>query len=418
MHSRFDPLPIADVGEAGLLPFGNGRSYGDSCLNEGGLLLDTRGLDRFIRFDPQRALLRCESGVLLGEINALIHPHGLVLPTTPGTRFVTVGGALANDVHGKNHHRVGSFGCHVTCLELLRSDGERLLCSAEHNADWFAATIGGLGLTGLVTWAEIALRRVPTPDLEVEFLPCANLDQVLEQSQQAEQGHEYIAAWIDCLARGPHLGRGYLMRANHASTASVGPRRPPRRAVRVPLTPPLSPLNACSLRIFNALIHARHARGVTRRRMSYDAFHYPLDAVLGWNRLYGPRGFLQYQCVVPEPDAGGAIRRLLERIAAAGEGSFLTVLKKLGDRPSTGMLSFPRPGLSLALDFPFRGDRTLRLLRELDETVARAGGALYPAKDARMSAEMFASGYSRAAAAKAFHDPRFSSSFWRRVMPG
>ncbi|NJA88100.1 FAD-binding oxidoreductase [Rhodocyclus tenuis] len=432
-RQRDDALPELPIP---LLAFGNGRSYGDSCLNSDGALLLTRGTDRFISFDAapttrgnptpatpathptpahtqvtatdgDSAYLRCEAGVLLADIIEVFLPRGWFLPVTPGTRFVTVGGAIANDVHGKNHHRAGSFGAHVRSFELLRSDGSRRVCSRHENADWFAATIGGLGLTGLITWAEIELRRVDSDGLTVENTRFHGLDEFFALNGEAEAAHEYAVAWIDCLAKTP---RGIFMAADHAPAGSRA--RTPGKAKRAPFTPPLSPVNTASLSLFNLAYYHRPlpSRGLTHLL----PFFYPLDGVLDWNRLYGRRGFYQYQCVVPLA-ARAAIDEMLRAIAASGQGSLLAVLKTFGHDASPGMLSFPMEGTTLALDFPDQGEATQALFGRLDAIVAAAGGRLYPAKDARMPAYLFRQGYPQFDAFGRFVDPRFSSNFWRRI---
>ena len=400
-----------------LLPYGNGRSYGDSCLNDGGVLLDVRSLDRFIAFDPARGTVRCEAGVLLAELLELIVPRGWFLPVTPGTRFVTVGGAIANDVHGKNHHYTGTFGRHLRCFELVRSDGTRRLCSPEENSELFAATIGGLGLTGLIVWAEIALRPIANPFVIMETIRFANLDGFFELSAESDQDYEYTVAWIDCLATGRRVGRGLFMRGNHAPAlcSRSASTSTSNRALTIPFAPPFSLINGLSLQVFNALYYHRQFRTHSRNVVRYEPFFYPLDGILEWNRMYGPRGFLQYQCVVPWSESRDAIREILERIADAKTGSFLSVLKVFGHCTSPGMLSFPRHGTTLALDFPNRGERTFTLLDRLDEVVASAGGAIYPAKDARMKGEMFRLAFPRWKAFSGYIDSAFSSSFWRRV---
>src|ERR1700716_3560192 len=215
LQSRRDPFPQIDGVET-ILPYGNGRSYGDSCLNVGAGLVRTRKLDRFIRFDRESGVLACEAGVLLADILQIAMPAGWFVPVTPGTCFVTVGGAIANDVHGKNHHGFGTFALHVLRLELLRSDGQRILCSATENPQWFAATVGGIGLTGIVTWAELQLRRIPGPGMDVETIRFHNLDEFLALSADSDRDFEYTVAWVDCLGRGQQLGRGLLQRAKHA----------------------------------------------------------------------------------------------------------------------------------------------------------------------------------------------------------
>lgn len=408
---RDDVLPF--TARQSLLAYGNGRSYGDSCLNEGGCLLDTRGLDRFIHFDKTTGVLRAEAGVLLTDILQFCLPDGWFLPVTPGTQYVTLGGAVANDVHGKNHHGAGSFGCHVRAFELLRSDGQRLICSQHDNAALFQATIGGLGLTGVILWVELALKRVAGTVMEVESQQFSALDGFYELSEQADQRHEYSVAWVDCLAHGPALGRGWLFSANHAQTHDIPS---PDRAGgwTMPLTPPVSLINRGSLRLFNQLYY-RKPRPASQRQ-HYQPYFYPLDKIRYWNRVYGPKGFLQYQCVVPPGDERSAIAAILARIAVSGTGSFLAVLKRFGNRASPGLLSFPRPGTTLALDFPNQGADSLRLLENLDALVLEVGGAIYPAKDARMSTAMFKASFPRLSDFVTQRDPGMSSSFWRRVM--
>ena len=397
-----------------ILPRGNGRSYGDSCLNVGGALLDMRALDHFIDFDPEQGLLTCEAGVLLDELLELTVPRGWFIPVTPGTRYITIGGAIANDVHGKNHHQAGTFSGHVVRFELLRSDGQRRVCSSTENTDWFAATMGGLGLTGVITWAQLRLRRIAGPLMDVETIRFANLNEFLGLSAESDSGHEYTVSWIDCLSRGPHLGRGLLQRANHAAvTETSTPHRARQRSV--PLTPPFSLVNAASLRLFNTAYYHRQQARARRSLDHYESFFYPLDGIRHWNRLYGPRGMFQYQCVIPAEAGAEPVADLLNAIARNGQGSFLAVLKAFGTPASMGMLSFPRPGLTLALDFPNRGERLEMLFRELDAVVEAAGGRLYPAKDGRMPGRLFRSGYPRWGEFSQYVDPRISSSFWRRI---
>jgi FAD/FMN-containing dehydrogenase len=399
--SRAAALPSESL----LLARGNGRSYGDVCVNSDGTLIDMRGLDRFIAFDAQQGVLRAEAGVLLADILALIVPHGWFLPVTPGTRFITLGGAIANDVHGKNHHREGTFGRHVRGFELLRSDGQRLQCSPDDNAELFAATVGGLGLTGLMSWAEISLRPIHGPAIYQRQQRFRSLHEFFELNRQAEIESEHAVAWIDCLSANP---RGILIAGDHcAGEVSV----PSKKTLRVPLTPPFSPVNRATLGAFNqAYFHRPLAQG----RVHYAPFFYPLDGILDWNRLYGRAGFFQYQCVLPE--GSDALAEILRVIARSGEGSLLAVLKTFGTITSPGLLSFPMPGANLALDFPHRGATSSRLFERLDAVVAAAGGRLYPAKDARMPPALFRSGYPALERFCKFVDPAFSSSFWRRVM--
>jgi len=408
-----EPLPVPPEGGS-LLPHGLGRSYGDSCLNAGGSLLTTERLDHFLGFDPATGVLRCESGVTLDGILRLVTNQGWFLPATPGTKFVTVGGAIANDVHGKNHVRVGTFGRHLRRFELVRSDGSRRVCSPEENPDWFQATIGGLGLTGLITWAELQLRRVSNPYLHQETRAFSNLEGFLTLSRESPRDFEYTVAWVDSLARGRHLGRGLFHRAHHAPPQfEARPPSPPRLSgLAVPFDFPGFALNRLSVAAFNALHYRLRHQGL----LHYEPYFFPLDSVHHWNRIYGRQGFVQFQCVVPPSDAGAAaLREILDRSAHSGMPSFLTVLKTYGDVPSPGWMSFPRPGYSLALDFANRGERTYQLVDELDRLTREVGGRVYPAKDSRMSPESFAAYYPERERFTGYVDPAFSSSFWRRV---
>jgi len=402
--------------DGSVLAYGCGRSYGDSCLNNGNTLLDTTPLDRFIAFDEEHGLLRCEAGVTLAEILNVIVPRGWFLPTTPGTKFVTVGGAIANDVHGKNHHKAGTFGRHVTRFELLRSDGERVICAPDENADLFRATIGGLGLTGLIVWAEFEVRRVDGPFIAKEQIRFRNIDEFFEISADSDEGFEYTMAWVDCLATGKHLGRGLFMRGNHTWHKQIPHRAAePRSLFTLPVELPTFALNLATVKAFNSLYYRSQIGKRSYQTVPYDPFFYPLDAIHEWHRLYGPPGFLQYQFVVPFREDRKIIKDILRQISHSGVVSFLAVLKVFGDVSSPGMLSFPRPGVTLALDFPFRNERTLNLLSQLDDIVRAHGGVLYPAKDARMSEANFQAFYPQWREFAQYIDPKFSSSFWRRV---
>lgn len=413
VNDRAAALPAI---EPSLLPHGNGRSYGDSCLNPGGALLMSRALDRFIAFDPATGVIRCEAGMTLAEIIDIALPQGWFLPVTPGTRYATVGGAIANDVHGKNHHRAGSFGHHVRCFELLRSDGLRIVLDEVDASGLFGATIGGLGLTGLITWAELQLRRVPGPWIETESIRFDSLDEFFTLSRESAADFEYTVAWIDCLASGKQLGRGHFLRGDHArgNPSAATPSTMPRRSI--PFVPPVSMVNGLTLRPFNTLYYWRQPARSRRHITHYQSYFYPLDGINDWNRMYGPAGFLQHQCVLPPEHARDATAALLQEISRSGRGSFLAVLKEFGTAPARGMLSFPRPGTTLALDFPNTGPDVFRMLERLDRIVAEAGGAVYPAKDARMSGALFRQAFPAWEAFSSHIDPRFSSGFWRRVM--
>ncbi len=412
---RSQPLPLDAYPGASFLPFGNGRSYGDSCLNDGGVLIDCRGLNQILSFDPEIGMLRCEAGVLFSDILAVIVPKGWFLPVTPGTQYVTLGGAIANDIHGKNHHQAGTFGCHVKRFELLRSDGARLMCSPNHNPGLYRATIGGLGLTGLITWADIQLSPVRNNYIDQEVIRFDRLDEFFALSRQSEQHWEYTVAWVDSLARGRSLGRGLFMRGNHAKLNPARMRQPASKPKNFPLDLPFPLVNRASLRAFNTLYFRKQLSARRRGMVPYSGFFYPLDRIGKWYRLYGRDGLLQHQSVIPHQTGAEAVRRLLETSAESGAGSFLTVLKEFGDRRSPGLLSFPRPGITLTLDFPNRGEPTFSLMDRLDDIVMQAGGAVNPYKDARMSQQVFQRSFPHWQELEGFMDPRFSSSFWRRV---
>jgi len=413
---RFQALPGRDEVTT-LLAHGARRSYGDSCINSGGTELDTRQLDRFIALDSNAGTLRCDAGVTLQEILRLVVPRGWFLPVLPGTQFVTVGGAIANDIHGKNHHVSGSFGCHVDALTLLRSDGERRVCSESDNAGLFAATIGGLGLTGLITEATLRLRPIACDRLVVENL-VFNSAQEFSQLSGESMDWEYTVSWVDVFARAGRAGRGIFSRARHVDepgelTAGGG-----RMRMSLPFAPPLPLVNSTTVDLFNRAYFLRGSRGLGVREQHFQPFFFPLDAIAHWNRLYGRQGFYQYQCVIPRDGGVAILESLLRRIADSREASFLAVLKEFGERRSPGLLSFPRPGFTLALDFPNRGAKTLTLFQSLDDIVMSAGGALYPAKDARMSAQTFARSFPGSEVFSQYVDPRFCSNFWRRVRTG
>jgi len=418
-HDEHRLVPLASRLEAAAqvraaapaLAHGMGRSYGDACLNPGGTLWTTRSLDRFVSFDQASGRIVCEAGVLLRQVQQLAIARGWMLPVTPGTELVTIGGAIANDVHGKNHHVLGSFGDHVRRLTLLRTDGEVIECGPDLRPEWFAATVGGIGLTGVVLAAEIQLRPVAGPWLVTETIPYDNVDEFFRLSDASESDWEYTVSWIDCLSRD---GRGLFMRGNHAPDA--GAPAPATKTKTMPLVPPVSLVNALSLRAFNSAYFHAGKRKAGPTGSHYSQFFYPLDHINEWNRMYGPKGFYQYQCAVPQEDGRAVVRAMLHEIARAGEGSFLAVLKRFGDRKSPGMLGFPRPGVTLALDFPNKGPRTERLFERLDAIVGAAGGCLYLAKDARMPRALFEAGYPALPDFLRFRDPGISSAMSRRLM--
>lgn len=402
--------------------YGNGRSYGDVCLNSQGIVWQTRQLDKLISFDPYTGILRCEAGVLLRDIQRLLAPRGWLLPVTPGTQLITVGGAIANDVHGKNHHAFGTFGEHVTALTLLRTDGSVIECTpgtegapAGNHAALFRATVGGLGLTGVIVEASLKLRRVSTEWLDSETVPYRSLDAFFKLAEDSESDWEHTVSWIDCLSG--TQPRGIFLRANHAEQNPQKTARRSGRKLNIPVSPPVSLVNRLTLKPFNTLYYHRQASQSGRHKTHYESFFYPLDSIENWNRMYGRSGFYQYQCVIPTEQAQPAIAELLQQISRSGQGSFLAVLKTFASRPAAGLLSFPMAGATLALDFPNKGKHTLTLLTRLDSIVSQAGGRLYPAKDSRMPANLFARGYPNLPAFLQYRDPGITSDMARRLLP-
>ena len=396
------------------LPYGNGRSYGDSCLAASDQVLHMRSLDRLIEADWATGVIKVEAGITLAEVLAVAIPQGWFLPVTPGTQFATVGGAIANDVHGKNHHVRGTFGRHVLSFGLLRHGEPQMTCAPGTNAPLFSASIGGLGLTGIIHWAQIQLMPIRASQIDTSTVRFANLAEFFALSAELDDHHEYSVAWIDCLAKGADTGRGVFIIGDHAQYGSLEVGQ--RKKLSVPLTPPVSLVNKLSLSAFNNLYWRVHPSQRTRGRSAYEPFFYPLDRVLHWNRIYGRRGFQQYQCVVPQASAEPAMAELLRAIADAGQGSFLAVLKRCGDLRSPGLLSFPMPGTSLALDFPQSEQLENVVFPRLDDIVRAAGGRLYPAKDAHMSGADFRQAYPAWERLEALRDPSLMSRFWSRVI--
>jgi len=398
-------------GAAPLLCYGMGRSYGDVCLNENGRLIVTDMLDRIIAFDRETGIVRAEAGLTLDRLLHVVVPRGWFAPVVPGTKFVTLGGAVANDIHGKNHEQVGTFGAHVRSLGVARSWGEILTLSREENAELFSATVGGLGLTGVILWVELQLSAIRSAMVETETIAIGDLTGFFRLAEESRDW-PYSVAWIDCLAQGGATGRGFFIRGRSAETGGLAVHAAPR--IGVPLDASGGLLNAHTIGLFNTVY--RHRPWVLgAKRMHYDPFFFPLDGVAHWNRLYGKRGFFQHQSAVPMARAFETLHKLLELTAEFGEGSFLVVLKLFGDKPSPGVLSFPLPGATLALDFPNKGEGTRRLLDRMAELVLSAGGRLYPAKDATMSGEAFRAGYPAWRTLEAQRDPAIMSDFWRRV---
>jgi FAD/FMN-containing dehydrogenase len=404
---------VLDGVHNGALAVGLGRSYGDVCLLDGGTLLPTTAMNRLLGFDPATGVLTAEAGITLAQILDFAVPRGWFLPVSPGTKYVTLGGAIANDIHGKNHHSAGTFGCHVPAFELVRSDGTRRICSATQNPDLYAATIGGLGLTGVMTWAQLRLKPIVSRGIDYEGIQFHGIDEFLALTEQAKDV-EYTVSWVDVTSTGRNFCRGIFMQGEHSQTpaplkASTKPK------LVFPFELPGFALNRLSVGAFNALYFHKQMKTRVTTVQDYEPYFYPLDAVLHWNRMYGKRGLLQFQYVIPWEHAREGTVAVLQEVAKSGLASFLAVLKAFGDVPSPGMMSFPKPGLTLALDFPIKPEKSFALFDRLAAMTLEFGGRLYPAKDARMTAAQFQAFYPQWQAFERYKDPALDSSFWERV---
>ena len=399
-----------DLKGKALLPYGKGRSYGDSCLNENGILLDTSYLNKVTSFDKEKGVITCEAGVTIGQIIDLVSPYGWFVPVSPGTKHVTVAGAAANDVHGKNHHVRGSFGNNVKKLKIFRSDSG--LKEVSPDEDLFKATIGGLGLTGVIL--EVTLKLIKASSwFETENIKFNNLDEFFRISEESERDWEYTVAWVDSTSEGENLGRGIYMRGNHATDPSL-PLKTPKPLAGIPFDFPSFALNEYSVKAFNWLYFNKQLSDHETKIVHYEPYLYPLDVLKDWNKIYGKRGFHQYQFVIPVSEKD-ALKDLFKIISSSGQASFLTVLKRFGEVEPVGMLSFPEPGYMVALDFADCGEETDKLFKRMDQIVSSVGGRLYPAKDSKMSAKDFKKFYPKLEEFKKHIDPNMSSSFWRRV---
>ena len=378
-----------------LLPQGNCRSYGDACLFD--RVVSCLPLDHLLEFDPERGILKAEAGITLDRITGFILPHGWFLPVTPGTKFPTLAGCLAADVHGKNHHVDGTIGDFVEEMELLLADGSLVNCSPRECPDLFQATLGGMGLTGFIYSVTLRLRKITSAFIQMRSIKTPSLSEACRIFAETRDDYTYSVAWIDCLSRGRQLGRSIVMLGNHAPVEAVKASRalslPPEGKLSVPFFFPGFALNSWSVKAFNALYYHRQWRHRIDSLVHFDPFFYPLDAVGHWNRIYGRSGFLQYQFVIPFADGQEIMAEILERIAHRGIASFLAVLKTMGTEH--GLLSFPMPGYTLALDIPLRNSGVIPFLQELNQTVLRAGGRNYLAKDAILKREEFEAMYPR-----------------------
>ena len=397
----------------GALPVGMGRSYGDVCLLDGGNLLLTTGMDRLIDFDPATGILTAEAGITLAQILDFAVPRGFFLPVTPGTKYVTLGGAIANDIHGKNHHVAGTFGCHVTRFELVRSDGSRRICSPTEDPDWYAATIGGLGLTGFIPWASLRLIPIVSRMIDVEYIHFHGIDEFLDLTKRYAHS-TYTVSWVDVTSTGRTFARGIFMAGEHAKVPGELKPSPSPKLV-FPFEAPGFALNKFSVAAFNTLFFHKQIQSHKKFVQDYEPYFYPLDAVLRWNRMYGKRGLLQFQYAIPWEHAREGTIAILHEVAKSGLASFLAVLKAFGDIPSPGLMSFPQPGITLALDFPIKPGLSVPLVARLADMTRDFGGRLYPAKDAAMTAAQFQTFYPQWQRLARFRDPLLTSSFWERV---
>ncbi len=375
------------------IPRGNGRCYGDASL--AGNTISTLKFDKILSFDKQNGIFECQSGITLDQILDVIVPAGWFLPTTPGTKFITVGGAVASDVHGKNHHLVGSFSNHTLEIEVVLASGDTITCSPLVNSDLFEATCGGMGLTGIISRVKFRLKKIETSYMCQKQVKAANLEELIQLFDQYRH-YTYSVAWIDCLKEGSQFGRSILMLGEHAELKDLDEQRqkdplrlPAKKQINFPFHLPSWVLNVYTVRAFNFLFYAKNLKKEINNIIGYEPFFYPLDAILHWNRGYGKKGFVQYQFVLPLEARQGLVE-ILHRISKKGLGSFLAVLKVFGKQES--IISFPKEGYTLALDFPVRGD-LLNFLDELDQVVLKYGGRLYMSKDARMNPEVLRSGY-------------------------
>lgn len=409
---------------------GQGRSYGDASLNAEGRVILSERLNRMLDFDAGTGLLRAEAGVTLQEVLEVVVSRGWFLPVTPGTKYASLGGCVAADVHGKNHHDGGgTFSAHVREIELILADGTRTRCNAGNNSELFWATVGGMGLTGIIGEVTLQLMLIESARMRVQHCAAPNLEAGFKLLDGAEFDDTYTVAWIDCLARGRSLGRSIVMRGHHAALSELPARdalqpfaRMARRQRRVPFDLPSWALNPLTVGAFNNLYYWSQGAKQAPFLAGYESYFYPLDAVADWNRLYGKQGFVQYQCVLPTVGAFEGMRQLLELLAASRRASFLAVLKRFG-ATGKGMLSFPLPGYTLALDLPVRDAGLFELLDRLDEIVVATGGRVYLAKDCRLAASTFRAMYPRYGewlAVKHAVDPgsRFNSSLSRRLRLG
>jgi decaprenylphospho-beta-D-ribofuranose 2-oxidase len=379
-------------GEA-FIPRGNGRCYGDASLAK--TTISTLKFDKILSFDKTTGVFECQSGLMLDQILEVIVPGGWFLPVTPGTKFITVGGAVASDVHGKNHHIDGSFSNHVLEMDIVLASGDTITCTPVINHDLFEATCGGMGLTGIISRIKFKLKKIETSYIRQKQIKAGNLEELIGLFDEYKD-YNYSVAWIDCLKKGPHFGRSILMLGEHAALNDLDEKQnknplrlPKKKQINFPFNLPSWVLNAFTVKAFNFLFYSKNFKKEINNVIGYEPFFYPLDAILHWNRGYGKKGFVQYQFVIPLESKKGLVE-ILNRISDKGLGSFLAVLKVFGKQES--IISFPREGYTLALDFPVK-EGLFEFLDELDQIVLQYGGRLYMSKDARMKPGILQHGY-------------------------
>ena len=395
-----------------ILPFGNGRSYGDVCLNSNGTILLTKNLDKVISFDEENGVLVCESGITFEKILKIITKKGWFLPVVPGTKYITLGGAVANDIHGKNHHKSGSFGNFIKSFELIRSDGRSYLCSEKENKKLFSSTIGGLGLTGIIKWVEIDLIKIKSNTISAKTQRFSNLDEYWQINKELENEWEYTVAWLDCIKTKSGNYRGVFHSGNHNKNTRNIKFSPLQ--ISIPFNSPLPLINKLTIKILNSLYFLLN-KNKPVHNTHYEPFFFPLDKIRNWNRAYGKNGFIQYQFLLPKENSKEGIKKILDLINNTKLTPSLCVIKTFGDVPSKGILSFPRGGVTLAIDFPIRGEKIFQLLDSLDKIVLEYNGSIYPAKDARMSADTFKKSFKNYSEFLTHKDQNFNSDFSERI---
>jgi FAD/FMN-containing dehydrogenase len=393
--------------------YGNGRSYGDVCLNPSGIVWRTDHLDHIIDFDVDKGVIKCEAGILISNLQRLISTSGWLLPVSPGTQFITLGGAIANDVHGKNHHIFGSFGNNVLSLTLLRSNGEVISCSDKNNSNYFYATIGGIGLTGIIIDVTLKLKFISSVYLYVEKHAFYSLEEFMVLSDKLEKNFEHVVGWLDHSNR--KLCRGFITASKETDEIKTLIRKKRPFSIKYPFKHSFSIINPFIVKCFNWLYFHLNTLTSMASVQHYEDVLYPLDYIKNWNMIYGKKGFYQYQFVVPKKNAIEAISYILERIRISNQGSFLSVIKSFSSIKSKGMLSFPREGVTFALDFPNRGSKSLKLLSDLDKIVCKYNGSIYLAKDARMPKSVFQKGYPEYKKFKKYTDHYMQSLLSKRL---